>query len=447
MQQQTCLGYGGYGSVFSCGTDSVVKVFHEKYSSEDHALVRDIIFHESCSHLPGVVNFRSVCLDKGGQWRIVMERADQDLFQFVNYTLPGSVLPFSTCIHMLKDISTALAGLHSNYVTHRDVKVENILVFKREEKPYQFCLTDFGLSRAGRTKGSNTLKRFPPGSYNIRAPEVILGSSELGPEVDIFALGCTVLDCLLPSDSFFVHGRDSEVGQLMSLLRFMGSPDFATDWGAALALPLFSSRFPKCRPSEAWVRLSKRTGTLGRLLERMLAWDPKRRPTANQITGVLDEEIFKVGPSPPIPERPVPVSCLLFRRKSCDLEGRQNVVDWWMEVYHNHQPGGELTTVIASLLFLDAYCYEIGSFPPRIMAAAIMSLISSLNDEEPLEVRDIVRWASDLVVSEHKVHVYKRRILVHSTLRRWVFPALYEAHRRPELGNRLLVSQKKIATK
>ena len=57
-------------------------------------------------------------------------------------------MPFSEeeVIRILVNIMLALKELHDKGIQHRDIKAENILVFKEEGELFLLKLADFGLS-------------------------------------------------------------------------------------------------------------------------------------------------------------------------------------------------------------------------------------------------------------------------------------------------------------
>jgi len=85
---------------------------------------------------------------------------------------------------IIKQVMEGISHLHSNWIMHRDLKSENIIINENGV----IKLIDFnsakiyGSPEREHTKNVTTL--------NTRAPEMFLGSGFYGPPCDIWSLGC-----------------------------------------------------------------------------------------------------------------------------------------------------------------------------------------------------------------------------------------------------------------
>jgi serine/threonine protein kinase len=151
---------------------------------------------------------------------------------------------------------TALAAIHESGIVHRDFKPNNVLL--ADEGPR---VVDFGIARHLDTQESAvTATGMVVGTPGYLAPEQLSGQP-LGPAVDIFAWGTTMV--------FAATGR---------------SP-FDAD-----SLPVIINRILNQQPD-----LSVLPGVLRGLVERSLRKDPARRPTAIHL---LQELLGHVGAAP-----------------------------------------------------------------------------------------------------------------------------------------------------
>jgi predicted ATPase/Tfp pilus assembly protein PilF len=93
-------------------------------------------------------------------------------------------------LSILEPVGAALAAAHARDLVHRDVKPGNILI---EEASGRAFLTDFGLAKEARSRGS-TKTGFFLGTVDYVSPEQIEGKL-LGAAADVYALGCVLYEC------------------------------------------------------------------------------------------------------------------------------------------------------------------------------------------------------------------------------------------------------------
>jgi streptogramin lyase/predicted Ser/Thr protein kinase len=117
----------------------------------------------------------SMRLIEGGDLRKLIDREGQ--------LEPGRA------IHLLDQVAEALDAAHAAGIVHRDVKPHNILV--EGERAY---LSDFGLAKAYAETGSGTGASIV-GTVEYMAPEQWRGE-RVGPEADVYALGCVLYEAL-----------------------------------------------------------------------------------------------------------------------------------------------------------------------------------------------------------------------------------------------------------
>ncbi|KAL4465901.1 hypothetical protein ABPG74_004138 [Tetrahymena malaccensis] len=185
---------------------------------------------------------------------------------------------------MFKQILQGVQYLHENYILHRDIKWENLLI----DKDRRIVITDFGLSREfGSTERIFTANTFTP---NYRPPEIILGSVKYGPKSDMWAIGVVFIEILMKFEKFlFPITSDNKAEILNCIFALRGTPDQET-WKDYDTLPLKIS-FNPIQPKKLKNLdvLQGYSNGLVDILERLLQLNPNKRPSAAEL---LQSEYF-----------------------------------------------------------------------------------------------------------------------------------------------------------
>ena len=133
-------------------------------------------------------------------------------------------------------VAAGLQALHEAGIVHRDLKPSNIII----DSSGTAMLTDFGLAK-GRAYTVLTKPGQVMGTLDYLAPELIKGE-QASPATDIYALGCTVYECVAGQPPF-ADKEGIQVGlahvaeppPALSQFRDDLSPDFAAAVLSALA--------------------------------------------------------------------------------------------------------------------------------------------------------------------------------------------------------------------
>ncbi|KAF2119906.1 kinase-like domain-containing protein [Lophiotrema nucula] len=183
------IGSGGSGDVFLCkdllkrGTTVAVKVFRVCPDRVPHevAITKTLGAHEN------LVKYFEYCNHPSNPRKgmLVMERCQGDLEQWKN-KYKGDV-PEAFLWRVFKQMSAALAHLHSCGIIHGDFKHQNVLYLEQPGKKWPTLKpADFGTSVV------NPDPEPPRGHYATFGWTPPEAEERFGPEFDIWGLGCLI---------------------------------------------------------------------------------------------------------------------------------------------------------------------------------------------------------------------------------------------------------------
>lgn len=190
-------------------------------------------------------------------------------------------------------ILMTLRGLHHchrNFILHRDLKPNNLLLAPDGE----LKIADFGLARslgnANEDLTSNVVTRW------YRAPELLFGAKHYTEAVDIWSVGIIFAELMLRTP--YLPGKD-DVDQMDVTFRALGTPTEQI-WPNVSNLPLYNALrvYPPPSRQELRNRFIAATDKALDFLILMTQLDPSRRCNSTQA---LLHEYFTESPSPTEP--------------------------------------------------------------------------------------------------------------------------------------------------
>lgn len=280
------VGEGSYGMVMKCrnkesGRIVAIKKFLE---SDDDKMVKKIAMREikllkQLRH-ENLVNLLEVCKKKK-RWYLVFEFVDHTVLDDLKLFPNG--LDYQVVQKYLFQIINGIGFCHSHNIIHRDIKPENILV--SQSGVVKLC--DFGFARTLAAPGEVYTDYVATRWY--RAPELLVGDVKYGKAVDVWAIGCLVIEMLMGQPLF---PGESDIDQLHHIMTCLGT-----------LIPRHQELFYK-NPVFAGVRLPeiKETEPLERrypmlpevvvnLAKKCLHIDPDKRPFCAEL---LHHEFFQM---------------------------------------------------------------------------------------------------------------------------------------------------------
>ncbi|KAM6908908.1 cyclin-dependent kinase-like 4 [Xenentodon cancila] len=280
------VGEGSYGTVLKCRhRDSGRLVAIKKFmDSDDDKTVKKIALREikllrQLRH-DNLVNLLEVW-KRRHRWYLVFEFVDRTLLDDLEQNPRG--LDLNTGRQYLYQILRAADFCHQQNVIHRDIKPENILI--SHEGVVKLC--DFGFARTMAAPSD-------PGVYTdyvatrwYRAPELLVGDIKYGKPVDVWAVGCLLIEMLTGQPLF---PGESDLDQIYHIVRCFG--DLTTHHQELFYRnPVFSGvKLPECSGT---VPLQQRfpaiPPTALDLAKRCLEMDPGRRAQCSEL---LEHPLF-----------------------------------------------------------------------------------------------------------------------------------------------------------
>jgi cell division cycle 2-like protein len=288
--------------------------------------LREISILKRTSSHPNIVTLHEILSgDTPTSCTLVLEFLDHDL-KTLQEDMPDPFLA-SEIKTLLRQLVGAVGYLHDNSILHRDLKTSNILLDNRGH----LKLADFGMARYIPSPNAAPLTQLVVTLW-YRAPELLLGTTVYGREVDMWSVGCVFAE--LVTKAPILQGKN-EVDQLAQIFSLCGLPT-EKKWPEFYRLPNSRSlKLPRDNPSAPGFNRSKfpfLTATGIELLSSLLALNPEHRPTAKEV---LEHGYFreapKAKPSEMFPTFPSKAGREKRRKRSPDApkrEGGKVVVDF-----------------------------------------------------------------------------------------------------------------------
>ena len=356
ISHKDIIGGGAYGMVTKCWDRkwerwvAVKRIDWPTIEKEVRRVIREVqilkhLRHPNLIHLIGLYTSKSD--SNTSNWNIenpfnlfiACELMDMPLSQVIqnqadtwNSSQRGQY-GIEHVIWLVHQLLHGLHGMHSAKIVHRDIKPHNILVNLRDTT-LRIC--DFGLSRT--SQPSRHISHYVVTRY-YRAPEIVFGLTSVDPSIDIWSAACVSAELLIGEPLFAInttmtdgHYNGAEASRaLLHLLNRLGKP--SQEDIDAVQHDNVKQYLSKIKPNHLakgsterdvtqYVKKNLRVGPLSHtkhtkeeefeqqkklnqmleLVDEMLQFNPKKRPTA---LGLLQHEMFSFSTSDLIKECPV----------------------------------------------------------------------------------------------------------------------------------------------
>ena len=200
------LGEGQFATVYTCRSKNkpdnllAIKVLNKERINNFNSLRRVSNEIETLKKLNSDYMIKIVdCIHTSKHLYIVTEMGGQDMFEFFDEHPDG--VPEIWAKEIISGILEAIYHCHSLLICHRDLKPENILLHFdiHQQKVKDIKLCDFGLST--KFEANIRLSDFC-GSPGFFAPEMITEGAYDGEKIDVWSVGCVLLELVLGHERF-----------------------------------------------------------------------------------------------------------------------------------------------------------------------------------------------------------------------------------------------------
>ena len=259
--------------------------------------IREIKYLQELSH-PSIVALLDVFSTKDQNINMVIEYFPHgNLEQLIKD--PGVSYGAGDVKAWMGMLARAIYYCHSNFVMHRDIKPNNLLIAADGEVK----LADFGLARSFADPYANMTHVVITLWY--RPPELLFGARHYSGGVDVWSMAMVFAELLLRrpyaaadiSDPEDLLRPVGEIAQIAKICEAVGTPN-EENWPGVTQLPNYvaSEKSVPVRAKDFYMGMFPTAGVAGvDLLMGMLKLDPRKRLTAQ---AVLEHHWWHVEPRP-----------------------------------------------------------------------------------------------------------------------------------------------------
>ncbi|MCJ1404656.1 TFIIH complex serine/threonine-protein kinase subunit kin28 [Xylographa trunciseda] len=252
-----------------------IKVMTEYQDGLSISAIREVKFLQELSH-PNIIALYSVFSSKNQNLNLVLEYLPLGDLEMLIKDTEGVRYGSADIKAWMGMLGRAVWFCHENFVLHRDIKPNNLLIAADGEVK----LADFGLARSFsdpyRAMSHQVITRW------YRPPELLYGARFYSGAVDVWAMGLVFAELIIRAP--FLPG-DSDIQQLDVICKAIGTPT-EDNWPGVTKLPDYvkSDTQHPVQGRDFYLGLFGTVGPAGvDLIMSTLTLDPRKRSTAKQF--------------------------------------------------------------------------------------------------------------------------------------------------------------------
>lgn len=267
------IGEGSYGVVYKAKTTdkqsfAIKKIPYDREDGLGPAYLRELVSLSEMKH-PNIVKVIEFAVSsKSGKCWLVMELMNTDLHSYLECAEIHMELYKSYSYQLLDGV----AYMHSQGMVHADLKPQNLLI----DSVGNLKIADFGLTRV--QSSLHNIRDTDVATLWYRPPEMLLGAHHYSTPLDMWAVGCIVLEMFVGNAIF---RGNSEFGQLVEIFQKLGTPNDDI-WPGFTSLPFFRDNFPKFTPQKIRDIAPALDNDGCEFVYKFLTYDPSLRISARQ---------------------------------------------------------------------------------------------------------------------------------------------------------------------
>ncbi|KAK3995634.1 kinase-like domain-containing protein [Cladorrhinum sp. PSN332] len=239
-------------------------------------------------HHPNIISLLSVFSSKDQNLNLVLEYLPLGDLEMLIHDTDGVRYGAADIKAWMGMLTRGVWFCHDNFVLHRDIKPNNLLIAADGE----IKLADFGLARGfadpGHKMTSNVITRW------YRPPELLFGARAYSGAVDIWSVGMVLAELILRRP--YLPG-DTEMAQITLICQEVGTPT-EDNWPGVTKLRDYAPP-GEVTPVKGREHFMRKFGPVGGegvdLLMKTFALDPKKRITAKEM---LEHRWWRTEPRP-----------------------------------------------------------------------------------------------------------------------------------------------------
>lgn len=299
-EQVEKIGKGTYSEVYKVkciNTSTLValkKVEVNEHLDFPNTALREIQILQHLKH-ENVINLIEVfrkteSTDGLFSFYLILDLCQRNLREIINNM--NVELTFPDIKSLMHQLIKGLNYIHKSNVLHRDLKPANILLTQTGS----LKIADFGLSRIHKESNDGEPNQYTNRVVSLwyRPPEILLGGTDYGPEVDVWSAGCIIAEMFTRAP---IMRGDTNKRQLSLITELCGS--ITKDvWPNVNKLKKFSKMgLIKNQERILFEKLLPDVSNLFALdlIDRMLILDPAKRINSETLLGDM---FFEFEPHP-----------------------------------------------------------------------------------------------------------------------------------------------------